>query len=250
VTGRPVPISAELRIEGQGERRMSAPLVDEKLVASLAHEISNPLETLRNILYLLQKEATFTQKGRQYMALAREEIDRTSQIAHAAMHRARDTAVPTPTNVPDLLRSVLDFYKPRFESPPISVHSRFCQDDNRSVYAGLLRQVFSNLLLNSIDAMPKGGRLHARISHGCERSGRHRRGLRVTIADNGSGIPADKLSRVLDPFFTTKGDKGNGLGLSLVREVVQKHRGVLRVRSSVKPGRSGSVFTIFLPRGN
>ena len=248
MTGQPIPISAGLRIEGQRERRVAAPAAEAKLAATVAHEISNPLETLRNILYLLEPEAALTEKGRHYLKLAQQELDRISQIAHEALHNLRDTAAPPrPANVPGLLRSVLDFYKPRFESRGISLRTRFCHDGELAVNAGPLRQVFSNLLLNSVDAMPQGGRLHARVARARERAGQRRCGLRVTFADTGSGIPASKLPRVLDPFFTTKGAGGNGLGLSLVNEVVQKHRGVLRVRTSIRPGHSGSVFAIFLP---
>ena len=80
-----------------------------------------------------------------------------------------------------------------------------------------------------------------------ERSGKHRRGVRLTIADNGCGIAAEKLHGIFEPFFTTKGSGGSGLGLSLVRDVVQRHGGWLRVRSSTRAGHSGSVFAIFLP---
>jgi signal transduction histidine kinase len=69
----------------------------------------------------------------------------------------------------------------------------------------------------------------------------------LTFADNGSGITAENLQKIFEPFFTTKGSNGSGLGLSLVKDVVQKHCGSLRVRSSTKPGRSGSIFAIFLP---
>ena len=77
--------------------------------------------------------------------------------------------------------------------------------------------------------------------------GRQRCGLRVTFADSGCGIENENMSRILEPFFTTKGTGGNGLGLSLVQDVVQEHGGSLRVRSSTAPGRSGSVFAMFLP---
>jgi signal transduction histidine kinase len=71
--------------------------------------------------------------------------------------------------------------------------------------------------------------------------------MRVTFADNGSGIAAGDLSQIMEPFFSTKGSGGNGMGLSVVNDVVRKHRGVLRVRSSTKPGHSGSIFSVFLP---
>src|SRR6202007_1410583 len=99
------------------------------------------------------------------------------------------------------------------------------------------------------DAMPKGGRLQTRIANVREWSGQHRCGLRVTFADSGSGIPGQNLRQIFEPFFTTKGAGGSGLGLSLVKDVLQKHGGSVRVRSSTKPGHSGSVFAIFLSRG-
>jgi len=109
-----------------------------------------------------------------------------------------------------------------------------------------LREVFSNLLLNAQAAMPKGGNLKARVSATHEWSGQGRQGVRVTVADNGSGIPSTVLPRIFQPFFTTKSD-GNGMGLSLVKDIVHKHHGWMRVRSSTRVGHSGTVFAIFLP---
>jgi signal transduction histidine kinase len=237
--------SSGLRVEGGTERRSPAPEAEAKFAASIAHEICNPLEALLNLL--METEATLTEKGRHYLLLAREEVDRVSQIAHTALRDFRDTTGPKETSVSELLAAVIDFYQSRFDSQGISVKTRYSHHGNLAVYAGPLRQVFSNLLLNAADAMPNGGRLHARVSVSHEWTGQRRRGLRMTLADTGCGIPADKLPRVLLPFFTTKGSAGNGLGLSLVKDVVQKHHGVLRIRSSTRPGHSGSVFAIFLP---
>ncbi len=105
----------------------------------------------------------------------------------------------------------------------------------------------ANLLLNSADAMPNGGKIYARIVPGHEWKGDFKRGVRLTFADTGSGIAAKNLARIWDPFFTTKGSAGNGIGLSLVKNTVQKHHGVLRVRSSTRTGHSGTVFSVFLP---
>jgi signal transduction histidine kinase len=110
-----------------------------------------------------------------------------------------------------------------------------------------MRQVFSNLLLNAVDAMPDGGTLCAKISKTHEWCGQERKGLRITIADTGSGIPTDILSRVREPFFTTKGAFGNGMGLAVVHDIVTQHDGYMKIRSSTKEGKSGSVFNIFIP---
>lgn len=230
----------------KSEQRVRAPAEGGALAASLAHEINNPLDSLLNLLYLVKAEA-LTEKGRDYLALAEEEVHRISQIAHGAMDRFRSPIGPQDTNVPRLLRSVVDFYKSRLDTQGIRVEARYCPGKDLPVDPGSLRQVFSNLLLNAAHAMPGGGRMHARVSRAREWTGLGRRGLRVTFADNGCGIAETDLPRITEPFFTTKGAAGTGLGLALVKDTVAKHHGVLRVRSSTKRGRSGSVFAIFLP---
>jgi signal transduction histidine kinase len=214
-------------------------------ISSLAHEINNPLEALHQLHYLIEKEGTLEEKGRQYLALARDEVNRISQILHAAME-LRDSGDPEDTDVPELLRSVLNFYKSRFDSQAISVNTRYRSGAHLLAYPHQLRQMCANLLLNAADAMPSGGKIYARIAPAHTWKD-HQRGLRLTFADTGSGIAAKNLSRMWDPFFTTKGAAGNGIGLSLVKNTVQKHHGMLRVRSSTRAGHSGTVFSIFLP---
>ena len=102
----------------------------------------------------------------------------------------------------------------------------------------------ANLLLNASDAIPTGGKIYARIASAHDWKNNRKRGLRITFADTGCGITAKNLARIWDPFFTTKGSAGNGIGLSLVKNTVQQHHGVLRVRSSTKAGHSGTVFSI------
>jgi signal transduction histidine kinase len=165
----------------------------------------------------------------------------------APVHGSNDDGAAEDTDVPHLLRAVIEFYESRLHSRGISVATRFCPGGILAAYARPLRQAFSNLLLNAADAMPKGGRLQARVAEAQEWSGLRRQGLRVTFADNGAGIGSNNLQKIFDPFFTTKGSAGSGLGLALVKDVVQKHGGTLHVRSSTQVGRSGSVFSIFLP---
>lgn len=226
---------------------MRAPAGSDALVASLAHEVNNPLDALLNLLYLLEAEDALTDKGRHYLSLAKEEVHRISQIAHGAMDRSRSPAGPQDTNVPRLLHSVIDFYKSRLDAQGICVEARYCPGEDLPVDPGSLRQVFSNLLLNAAFAMPRGGVMYARVSPAREWSGRNRYGLRVTFADNGCGISSEDLPKITEAFFTTKGLEGSGLGLALVKETIAQCHGALRVRSSTRPGRSGSVFAIFLP---
>jgi signal transduction histidine kinase len=229
------------------ERRLAASADSARISAAFAHEIRNPLESLLNLLYLIETEATLTPTGHHYLFLAQEEVRRISQIAGEVLNQQRARIRPETTDVVQLLRGVVDFYQSRCASRQIEVKTRYCPEGHAKGYAGQLRQMLSNLLLNAAAATPAGGTLHARVCRAHEWSGKDRHGLRITVADNGSGIAVENLSRVFEPFFTTKGSAGSGMGLSLVRDVVRRHDGLLRVRSSTTPGHSGTVFTVFLP---
>jgi len=178
------------------QRRSAAPSEEGRLAASLAHEINNPLDSLLTLLYLMKAEATLTQKGSQYLMLAEEEVRRISQIAHAALDGFRELTGPKDASVPNLVGSVVDLYRSRFETRSISINTRYCLDGALPVYAGPLRQVLTNLLLNAADATPKGGAVHVRVAMAREWSGQQRHGLRVTFADNGSGIAAENLPKI------------------------------------------------------
>ncbi len=110
-----------------------------------------------------------------------------------------------------------------------------------------IRQVLSNLVRNGIDAMHgRGGRMLLRSRQATDwRSGAQ--GVLITVADSGSGISPGALKELYKPFFTTKGIAGTGLGLWVSSEIVARHRGHLRVRSTERPGASGTVFHLFLP---
>jgi signal transduction histidine kinase len=110
--------------------------------------------------------------------------------------------------------------------------------------------VFSNLLANAIDASPDGGVLVLRAAAGCDWKNRQRFGVRVSITDQGVGIPAESRPRIFEPFYSTKQNVGTGLGLWVSKSLVEKHGGSIRFRSRVGPGRSGTVFTVFLPCNN
>ena len=216
-----------------------------RLSVSAAHEINNPLDSLLNLIYLAEAH-TVAPEGRHYLALAKDEVLRIAKIAHDTLGEYQVSTAAQFTDVPELLNDMCDLYRPRFDSQHVRVKTRYCTDGHLPAYAGQLRQMFSNLLLNAADAMPTGGTVCVKASAWREWSGQQRHGVRVTVADNGSGIAQSDLPRVFERFFTTKA-AGSGMGLSLVRDIVQKHDGVLRVRSSTTPGRSGTVFTVFLP---
>jgi signal transduction histidine kinase len=107
--------------------------------------------------------------------------------------------------------------------------------------------LFSNLIVNAVEAMPEGGRLRVRVSKRHEADGQGRSGVRVTLADTGTGISEHGRAHLFEPFYTTKRDSGTGLGLWLSEGIVRKHEGSIQVRTCTRPGRSGTVFSLFLP---
>ncbi len=231
-------------MEGHNQHTSRAP---GRSLASALHEINNPLESLLNLLYLVEGDPAISQASRDHLKMAQGEVMRVSKIAQAAMQRVPRRETAEETDVADLLSSVLELHRPKLNRHGVSASARKDGDATAVIYPGQMRQVFSNLLLNAIDAMPKGGKLRAKISKTQEWSRQERSGLRITFADTGVGIPADILSRICEPYFTTKGANGNGMGLAIVQEIVAQHQGRLKVRSSTRSGKSGSVFSIFIP---
>jgi len=140
----------------------------------------------------------------------------------------------------------LAVYEARFRQVQIQVHRKY--DDSIAVvcFSSELRQVFANLLGNAFDAMPLGGSLRLVV-----RDSRNwltgEPGVRVAVADTGSGMNETTLEHLFEPFFTTKGIQGTGLGLWLSAEILNRHRATVRVRSRQTAGRSGAVFYIFFP---
>jgi signal transduction histidine kinase len=217
------------------------------LPAATAHEINNPLEAITSLIYLLENEGTRTDKGGEYLALIKGEVGRVAEIAQQALAKHRQTPVLEIVNVGEVIESVLDLYRSKFEAKGIVIIREHDFRGSIRAHPRQIREVFANLFLNAIDAMSRGGRLRIRISEAREWNGQQRYGVRILVADNGRGVAPDHVSKIFEPFFTTKGERGTGMGLSIVKEMVRSHRGTVRVRSGVRKGRSGTIFSIFLP---
>ncbi len=218
-----------------------------RLAASIAHEINNPLEAVTNLLYLLRKNPSLDEKGRTHLAFAEQELERVAHISKQTLGFYRQISSPSRINVAKTLENVLSVYTHKLEGQSIKVEKIWESETEIQALAGEIRQVFSNLIANSIDAMPRGGTLTLKVSKSHDWGNGNRRGVRVVVADTGSGIAPAQQSKLFEPFFTTKRDVGTGLGLWVSRSIVQKHEGFIRVRSNVRPGKSGTVFSVFLP---
>jgi signal transduction histidine kinase len=163
----------------------------------------------------------------------------------------RDNDSPDLIDPAAIMDEILQLYSRKLEGRQIHVTRRYRGSCQISGYSGELRQLLANLLVNAVDAMADRGSLQVRVATGRDwPSGRA--GVRITVADTGSGIPRDHLRQIFEPFYTTKKDTGTGLGLWVSRGIVQKHGGSIRVRSRAN-GRTtarttGTVFSIFLPQ--
>ncbi len=219
-----------------------------RLAASIAHEINNPLEAVTNLVYLARTDPSLSPAAAQYLTIADQELGRVAHLAKQTLGFYRDSSFPVHVRLDVVCDEILELYARRIESKEIIVEKNSAPDAEITAFEGEIRQVFSNLIANALDALPRRGTLRIRVSRAFDRRDGQRPGVRVTVADSGSGIPQEKLNRVFEPFFTTKKDVGTGLGLWLSRNIVEKHAGYIRVRSSASPGRSGTTFTVFLPQ--
>jgi PAS domain S-box-containing protein len=236
-------VGAQKRTE-EALRRNERLATAGRLTAAIAHEIKNPLEALTNLVYLARRDAN----GRdEYLRLAEQEIGRLDSIAQQALGFVREGASPESLDTGKILEEVVQLYLRKLQAKHIALDKRCGEQLEILGYPGELRQLFSNLILNAMESMKTGGRLRLRVARAHEWSGTGRPGVRVTIADTGSGIKVTDMPHIFEPFYTTKKDGGTGLGLWLAYGIVQKHAGWMRVMSRTTSGNSGTVFAVFLP---
>jgi PAS domain S-box-containing protein len=218
-----------------------------RMAATIAHEIRNPLDTVSNLLFLLRQDTYPRPETRQYIDLASEELGRITQITGQLLTFHREAQAPIQVDLVKVVESVLTLYSPQIQMTGIKVTRRF--ETHRAVrgFPGELRQVFANLVANAIHSMPNGGQILLHVYESTLASDATRRGVRVTILDNGSGIPLEVRHNLFAPFYTTKGEGGTGLGLWVTRGIIEKHEGTIHFISTVRPNRSGTAFSVFLP---
>jgi signal transduction histidine kinase len=162
-----------------------------------------------------------------------------------AMHRQATSMAPV--NLVKLITGVMLLYDKKIRSQKIQIEKRFSWQGEVPGFPAELRQVFTNLIVNAVEAMPTGGKLWVHVRRHREPVGLRREGVLIALLDTGSGMPRSTRKRLFEPFFTTKGEKGSGVGLWVSSGIVQRHQGTIRVHSDNRPGRSYTCFEVFLP---
>ena len=219
-----------------------------RMAATVAHEINNPLEAVTNLVYLA-KNSTALNDIQGFLSAIDEELNRISQITKQTLGFYRESVAPRAMRVGEMLNPLISMVGRRARNNGIEIRPEIRQDPEIYAVAGEIRQLIANLLTNSIDAVDSGGLIRIRIGakgvnkqHPDWNTDYHRR----FRAGHSAVLPGRSFS---EPFFTTKKDVGTGLGLWVCTNIVQRHHGSIRVKSSTNSRRSWTVFSVFLPTG-
>ena len=212
-------------------------------IASLAHEINNPIDTLSNIVFMLRSDKNLSNNQHDLIGMAARELDRLIAITRETLAPHRQTLQPVVVTVNELLEAVCESFGRKLQQAGVTVTRNYEDDGEVKVIAGELRQVITNIISNAIDAMPNGGtlRLETRV-----RAPR----VEIRVGDTGYGIRPENLEAIFKPFFTTKGERGLGVGLWVSRRIIEKLGGMIAVESSIAPENHGTWFSITLPMAN
>jgi signal transduction histidine kinase len=217
-----------------------------RMAASVAHEINNPLAAVVNIIYLLRNNKSLDADAARLVEWADRELSRVAYIVSQTLGFYKQSERPVAVSVREAVLDVFELLKKKLHESSIEAYTSFeCEGIIHGHYTEI-RQIISNLVINALEAMPPKGKLCVRVSP--SRNWRHNGepGVRLYVHDNGPGIPTNARGQIFEPFFSTKTDKGTGLGLWVIRSIVEKYGGSIRMRTSVGKD-TGTSFSVFLP---
>ncbi len=209
------------------------------LVSATMHEINNRLAALMNFVFLADATLDTPNDAKHYLHSASEELRRIGEITSRSLSFVRNDLEAKDIDLIELAKAALLLHRERIALKQIHVETKLGKSATARGKRGEVLQVLVNLLLNAIDALPQSGSLHLRVT---SRQGE----AVITIADNGNGIPEAIRPSMFQSFKSSK-EQGSGLGLWVLKQIVENHRGRIRFRSRTLAEKSGTVFRIALP---
>jgi PAS domain S-box-containing protein len=217
-----------------------------RLVATIAHQINNPLEAVTNFIYLAMTSEGLPEEVFQYLKIADRELARVAQIAQQTLGFYRDNSKSRWLGVADLVGDVMIIFERKLAYK--HVQTEIAVDPQLKIFGkqGELRQALSNLIANAIDASKEGGTVWLRAHATRNWKNGMKPGVRITLADNGSGMTPEVQRRIFVPFFTTKTGIGTGIGLWAAKSLIEQQGGYMRFRSK-QGDNAGTVMSLFLP---
>jgi PAS domain S-box-containing protein len=246
--GRVIGASKILR-DISGRKRLEQSLLQAekiaatgRMAATIAHEINNPLEAVTNLLYLLRPMITDLD-GINYLSSAEDELGRVSHIAKQTLGYYRENASASTTSLTEILLHAIAIYEPRCSAAGIEIKKSFASSRQVVLRRGEMMQVISNLIANSIHAMPAGGVIAISVEDTREPVD----GIVLMIEDDGTGIAAPDLPKVFDAFFTTRSTVGTGIGLFVAKDFIEGHGGRIGIESRNGEEHHGTSVRVFLP---
>jgi len=213
-----------------------------RMAATIAHEINNPLESVMNLLYLLRPKIT-DEEGQNFLSTAESELGRVSHIAKQTLGYYREHAAAAMTSLSEVAQQAVSIYEPRCIASGIGISTSFQSSRKAVLRRGEMMQVISNLIANSIYAMPNGGLL----SVTAEDTDDPVSGTLLKISDNGQGIASADLPKVFEAFFTTRSTVGTGIGLFVAKQFIEGHGGQISITSQNDVESHGTTVQIFMP---
>ena len=215
--------------------------------ASVIHEVRNALQGIHSALFLLERDPTLRQKAREWIAGAQRELARAFEASRQTLSLVREDP-PAQVSVTAVLDEVLAACSDKTADRGITIERSYGFTGHIEANEGAVREVFTNLILNAVEAAPRqSGRLEIHTSPATRTNGSEVSGVQIRISDNGPGIPEKDQKKVFEPLFSTKKGKGTGLGLWVSHRLVRQQHGVLRLASSTSGANAGSSFSVFLP---
>ena len=215
--------------------------VTGRLAATIAHEIHNPLDSVANILYLLRTDSYEEEERRHLLEMADQELSRVTQISRAMLSLYRESRTPVPVELRELLQDLISLISYKIQRAQVTLEQILPETALVEGYPAELRQVFTNLITNAYEAADPGGFVRVELI-------RLGDGARVVLTNSGAAIDNQTQQSLFQPFFSTKGERGTGLGLWVSRGILSKHGGRIELESPAFPDGTGVKVTVTLPR--